>query len=48
MKPLWVQTLAWVAAIAAALLLALSGPEGSWTSRMLDAPLFPQGATAPR
>lgn len=28
MKPLWTQTLAWIIAILAAVLLALAGPEG--------------------
>ena len=28
MKPLWVQTLAWIAAVAAAVLLALANPDG--------------------
>lgn len=46
MKPLWIHTLAWVAAIATALLLALAGPEGSWT--LHDPLIYPQGATAPR
>ena len=41
MKPLWVQTLFWVAAIAAAVLFAFAGPDGS------DFDL-PQGATVPR
>lgn len=41
MKPLWVHTLLWVAAIAAALLLALIGPDGSEFKA-------PQGASVPR
>lgn len=28
MKPLWTQTLAWIAAALAAFLLALAGPDG--------------------
>jgi hypothetical protein len=43
MKPLWTQTLAWIAAIAAALLLAMMGPE---TVSLPDA--FPHGASTPR
>jgi hypothetical protein len=45
MKPLWVQTLLWILAILAALLLALVGPEGSG-SHGFD--LIPHGANAPR
>jgi hypothetical protein len=41
MKPLWVHTLVWVAAIAAALLFAFIGPDGSDFK-------VPQGAIAPR
>lgn len=41
MKPLWVHTLIWVAAIAAALLLALFGPDGSDFK-------VPYGAIVPR
>jgi hypothetical protein len=45
MKPLWAQTLAWLAAVVVALLLALSGPDGfeSWQPEPI-----PHGATAPR
>jgi hypothetical protein len=43
MKPLWTQTLAWVAAALAALLLALALPEG-----VEFPPEVPHGATAPR
>ena len=43
MKPLWVQTLAWIAAVLAALLLALAGPDSG------DLNLgIPHGATTPR
>ncbi|HET6827651.1 MAG TPA: hypothetical protein VFH35_03145 [Ramlibacter sp.] len=45
MKPLWTQTLAWLAAVAVALLLALAGPEAF--DRLLSDPI-PHGATAPR
>ena len=45
MKPLWTQTLAWIAAVLAAVLLALANPDGLG--------LHPdggvsQGASAPR
>ena len=43
MKPLWTQTLAWIAAVLAAFLLALAVPDG------VDYPPdIPHGATAPR
>ena len=42
MKPLWVQTLAWLAAVLAAVLMALAAPEGNGDFH------FPQGATVPR
>lgn len=42
MKPLWVQTLAWIAAAAAALLFAYAAPEGNGEFN------YPQGATVPR
>ncbi len=42
MKSLWVQTLAWLAAVVAALLLALAAPEGNGEFN------HPQGASAPR
>ena len=41
MKPLWIQTLVWVAAVVVALLFALAGPDGSDFKA-------PQGAIAPR
>lgn len=47
MKPLWIQTLAWIAAILVAVLLALAGPEGSSGSYGLDFQV-PHGANAPR
>lgn len=46
MKPLWTQTLAWIAAIAIALLLAFAGPDAA--ERVLLDDLLPHGATAPR
>jgi hypothetical protein len=46
MKPLWTQTLAWLAAIAAAFLLALIGPDGF--DKPFTADAIPQGSTAPR
>ena len=42
---LWRQTLAWLAAVAVALLLALAGPDGF--DRWLPDSI-PHGATAPR
>ena len=48
MKPLWIQTLAWLAAAVVALLLALAVPEGPGVAPSgydLD---FSQGATSPR
>lgn len=45
MKPLWTQTLAWIAAVLAAVLLALANPDGlgfSFGGHM------PHGANAPR
>ena len=45
MKPLWTQTLAWLAAVAVALLLALAGPEAF--DRLLPDPIS-HGAAAPR
>lgn len=44
-KPLWPQTLAWLAAVAAAVLLAWAGPEVA--DRYLP-DTIPHGATAPR
>jgi hypothetical protein len=45
MKPLWTKMLAWIAAVAIAVLLALAGPDNS-DSAYPDP--VPQGATAPR
>jgi hypothetical protein len=45
MKPLWAQTLAWLAAVVVALLLALAGPDGF--EPHMHSPI-PQGAAAPR
>lgn len=46
MKPLWAQTLAWIAAILAAVLLAWAVPEG-FGLHGFDVPV-PHGAIAPR
>lgn len=46
MKPLWTQTLAWLAAIAVALLLALAGPDAFFDRYVPDT--IPHGAAAPR
>lgn len=48
MKPLWIQALAWLAAIAVALLLAFAGPEATLDGHSLTGALMPHGATAPR
>ena len=45
MKPLWTQTLAWIAAVLAAVLLALANPDG--LGLHLDGGCS-QGASAPR
>ena len=48
MKPtIWLQTLAWIAAAAVALLLALAGPDVA-PGHYLPDDLIPQGAPAPR
>ena len=47
MKPLWIQTLAWIAAVVAAVLLALANPDGLGFSYDSDG-FRPQGAMAPR
>jgi hypothetical protein len=47
MKPLWVQTLAWIAAVLAALLLALANPDG-WGLSFDHEGFGPQGAGTPR
>jgi uncharacterized protein (DUF983 family) len=41
MKPVWVHTLVWIAAIVAAFLLAIAGPDGSDFRA-------PHGAVVPR
>ena len=47
MKPLWAQTLAWIAAVLAAILLAFANPDGMGVS--FDHEVFgPQGAGTPR
>jgi len=47
MKPLWVQTLAWIAAVVAAVLLAMANPDGLGFSS--DGQTYrPHGAMAPR
>ena len=45
MKPLWTQTLAWIAAVIIALLLAFVGPE---TADRFVPDSIPHGASAPR
>jgi hypothetical protein len=47
MKPLWAQTLAWIAAVAAAVLLALANPDGLGFNFDQEV-LRPQGAGVPR
>ena len=46
MKPLWPPTLAWIVAIAIALLLAFAGPDAA--ERVLLDDFMPQGASTPR
>ena len=46
MKPLWLQTAVWIAAVIAAVLLALANPDGLGLSTG-DA-YRPQGASMPR
>lgn len=46
MKRLWSQTLAWIAAVLAAVLLSLAAPGG--VSLLFDNEPFPHGAIAPR
>lgn len=41
MKPLWMQTLAWVAAVVVAILLALAYPDGMGLPFLVD---FSRGA----
>jgi hypothetical protein len=47
MKPLWIQTVAWIAAVIAAVLLALANPDGLGLSSG-DDHYRPQGAMMPR
>ena len=47
MKPLWTQTLAWIAAALVALLFAWAGPDGFSGAGPLEIEL-PHGAIAPR
>lgn len=44
MKPIWTQTLIWIAAALAAVLMALANPDGMGNGY----DLFSHGATAPR
>ncbi len=46
MKPVWSQTLAWIAAVLAAFLFALASPGGF--SLLFDHDLFSHGSSAPR
>jgi hypothetical protein len=47
MKPLWLQTLAWIAAVVAAVLLAMANPEGLGFST--DGETYrPHGGITPR
>ena len=46
MKPLWIQTVVWIAAVIAAVLLALANPDGLGFSP--DDAYRPQGASTPR
>jgi hypothetical protein len=46
MKPLWTQTLAWIIAVLAALLLALASPGG--LSLLVEQDDFSHGANTPR
>ncbi|MBA2675769.1 hypothetical protein [Ramlibacter sp.] len=48
MKPYWMPTLAWLAAVAAAVLLAFAGPEGLGMDRWLFGAEISHGASAPR
>jgi hypothetical protein len=47
MKPLWTQTLVWIVAVVAAVLLALANPDGLGFSAGGDT-YRPQGAMTPR
>lgn len=46
MKPLWVQTLAWIAAILVAVLFALVGSDNGPAPGVID--LLPHGSETPR
>ena len=46
MKPLWTQTLVWIAAVVAAILLAIATPDG--THVPVDGTSFPTTPLAPR
>ncbi len=48
MKPLWTQTLAWIAAVLAALLFALAVPESLGVGAFGFEADMPQGAALPR
>lgn len=48
MKPNWIPTLAWLAAIAVALLLAFAGPEGLGMGPWPSGADVSHGAWAPR
>jgi hypothetical protein len=47
-KPAWSSALTWMAAVAAAVLLAIASPEGSSVVPFAFGDLIPQGAAAPR
>lgn len=47
MKPLWTQTLAWIAAVLVALFFAFTGPDGFSGAGPFDTAV-PHGATTPR
>ena len=47
MKPVWTQTLVWIATVVAALLLAWAGPDSLGISATGD-DYGPQGAITPR
>jgi hypothetical protein len=46
MNPLWMKTLAWLAAVAIAVLLAVLSPDSQPLPSPMD--LLPQGSTTPR
>ena len=48
MKPLWPQTIAWIAAVVVALLLALAAPESLGVGAFGFEADMPQGAALPR